>query len=95
MMFSKSRFCRMSVMTAFAVASATFTSSGAFAAVQCGASAISIPANIDGVYMNIATGATGTAGGERARPQCDGAMPGASGARPAPEAVTSGNRRAS
>lgn len=62
MMFSKSRFCRMSVMTAFAVASATFTSSGAFAAVQCGASAISIPANIDGVYMNIATGATGTAG---------------------------------
>ncbi|HOV58679.1 MAG TPA: hypothetical protein PLN91_12445, partial [Rhodanobacteraceae bacterium] len=32
------------------------------AAVVCNNTAISIPANIDGVYLNLVTGATGTAG---------------------------------
>ncbi|MBL8297612.1 MAG: hypothetical protein JNN30_04610 [Rhodanobacteraceae bacterium] len=33
------------------------------AAVVCSSAAISVPANIDGVYLNLVTGAQGTAGG--------------------------------
>jgi len=32
------------------------------AAINCSSSALSIPANVDGVYLNLATGATGTSG---------------------------------
>lgn len=63
MKFKKSRYGKISALAAFAIASATLTSTGAFAAVVCGPAAISIPADIDGVYFNIATNGTGNAGG--------------------------------
>lgn len=62
-MISKKSFCRTSVVAAFAMASATLVSSQAFAAIQCGPGAVSVPNNIDGVYYNIATGTGGTSGG--------------------------------
>ncbi len=39
-----------------------FSAAPAMAAVVCNSPALSVPANIDGVYLNIVTGATGTAG---------------------------------
>jgi len=41
----------------------SLASSASMAAVVCSSAAISIPANIDGVYINFVTGATGTTGG--------------------------------
>ena len=37
-------------------------STSAMAAVVCSSAPVSVPANLDGVYLNIATGATGTSG---------------------------------
>lgn len=63
MQFKKFRYGKISALAAFAIASATLTSTGAFAAVVCGPSAVPVPNNIDGVYFNIVTGAGGTTGG--------------------------------
>ncbi len=63
MQFTKFQYRKISALAALAIASATMTSTGAFAAVVCGPSAVPVPADLDGVYFNIATGATGTAGG--------------------------------
>lgn len=41
----------------------TFASASSMAAVLCSPAAVPVPANIDGVYLNLVTGATGTAGG--------------------------------
>ncbi len=41
----------------------TVASTSSMAAVVCSSPALSVPANIDGVYLNLVTGATGTAGG--------------------------------
>lgn len=41
----------------------SFASASSMAAVLCSSAAVPVPANIDGVYMNLVTGATGTAGG--------------------------------
>lgn len=40
----------------------TVASTSSMAAIVCSSPALSVPANIDGVYMNLVTGATGTAG---------------------------------
>jgi hypothetical protein len=51
---------KAALLAGLALASLT---SSAYAAVVCGPAAnLSIPANIDGVYLNLVTGATGTAG---------------------------------
>ena len=63
MKLTKIRYGKISALAALAMASATLTSNGAFAAVVCGPSAVPVPADINGVYFNIATGATGTSGG--------------------------------
>ena len=62
MVFSKSRFNPISALAALAVATTTFTSTGAFAAEVCGPSAVPIPADNSGVYLNLVTGATGNSG---------------------------------
>jgi hypothetical protein len=41
----------------------TFASASSMAAIVCTSPALSVPANIDGVYMNLVTGAQGTSGG--------------------------------
>lgn len=41
----------------------TFASASSMAAVVCSSPALSVPANIDGVYLNLVTGAQGTSGG--------------------------------
>lgn len=67
MKIQKSRFERAAAISAILLASATFTSMSAQAAVVCGpASNVSVPQNIDGVYINLVTGAQGTAGGSTA-----------------------------
>ncbi len=58
----KSRFARSAVLASLAMAAATVGSSQAFAAVLCSSTPISIPADINGVYVNFVTGATGTSG---------------------------------
>ena len=62
MILSKSRFNRFSALAALAVATATLTSTGAYAAVVCGPSAVAVPATLDGIYFNIVTGAGGPTG---------------------------------
>ncbi len=63
MQFKKFRYGKIPALAAFAIATATLTSTGALAAVVCGPSAVPVPANIDGVYFNIVTGTGGTSGG--------------------------------
>lgn len=63
MQFKKFRYGKISALAALSIAAATLTSTGAFAAVVCGPSAVPVPANIDGVYFNLVTGGTGTTGG--------------------------------
>lgn len=63
MRFTKSRYGKISALAALAIASATLTSTGAYAAVVCGPSAVSIPATPDGVYFNMVTGSTGSTSG--------------------------------
>lgn len=63
MRFTKSRYGKISALAAFAIASATLTSSAAYAAVVCGTTAVSIPQNLDGVYYNIVNGTNGPSGG--------------------------------
>ena len=58
----KSRYGKIYALAAFAIASATLTSSAAYAAVVCGPSAVSIPQTLDGVYFNIVTGTGGPVG---------------------------------
>lgn len=41
----------------------TFASASSMAAIVCNSAAIPVPQNIDGVYINLATNATGTSGG--------------------------------
>ena len=41
----------------------SLASTASLATITCNATPISVPANIDGVYLNIVTGAQGTAGG--------------------------------
>lgn len=40
----------------------TVASTSSMAAIVCSSAAVPVPANIDGVYLNLVTGATGTAG---------------------------------
>lgn len=55
-------FQRTAVVAAFALASATFGSTQAFAAIVCASPAVSIPQTIDGVYANFVTGVINTSG---------------------------------
>ncbi|MEO7012942.1 MAG: hypothetical protein ABI127_01435 [Dokdonella sp.] len=58
----KPRFARSAVLASLAMAAATVGSSQAFAAVFCSSTPIAIPADINGVYVNFVTGASGTSG---------------------------------
>lgn len=58
----KSMFSRAAFAGAIAVGAMTLGSPAAFAAVVCNTTPIAIPQNIDGVYLNLVTGATGTTG---------------------------------
>ena len=58
----KSRFARKAVLASLAIAAVTVTSSQAFAAVICASTPINIPADINGIYVNFVTGASGTSG---------------------------------
>ncbi len=57
--FAKTRLTR-SALAALAI---TFTSPAAFAAVVCASPNLDIPSTIDGVYLNLVTGSTGSAAG--------------------------------
>jgi hypothetical protein len=63
-MVSKNLAKRLASRTAVVLEAAALClgSTSAMAAVVCSSAPVSVPANLDGVYLNIATGATGTAG---------------------------------
>ena len=53
-------------LAAALAAGMTLGAPAAYAAVVCAAPSIAVPQNIDGVYINLVTGATGTTGGTTA-----------------------------
>lgn len=55
-------FNRAAVLASLAVAAMTVGSSQASAAIICSTTPVSIPADLNGVYVNFVTGATGTSG---------------------------------
>lgn len=55
----KLRFSRGAVLASLAVAAMTVGSTQAFAAIVCSSTPISIPADINGVYVNFVTGVNG------------------------------------
>ena len=59
----KLRFSRGAALASLAVAAMTMGSSQAFAAIVCSSTPISIPADINGIYVNFVTGASGTSSG--------------------------------
>lgn len=59
---NKTRFNRAAILASLAIAAATVGSSQASAAIICSSDPISIPANINGIYVNFVTGASGTSG---------------------------------
>lgn len=63
-MVSKNLAKRLASRTAVVLEAAALClgSTSAMAAVVCSSAPVSVPANLDGVYLNIATGATGTSG---------------------------------
>ncbi len=58
----KTRFNRAAVLASLAIAATTIGSSQVSAAVICASTPINIPADINGIYVNFVTGATGTSG---------------------------------
>lgn len=61
-MFDRRKFSSPAA-AALAAAALSLASTSAFAAYVCDSTPLSIPQNIDGVYLNLATGASGTSGG--------------------------------
>ena len=59
---NKARFNRAAILASLAIASMTVASSQASAAIICSSDPISIPANLNGIYVNFVTGASGTTG---------------------------------
>ena len=53
---------RIAFATLAAVGAMTVGASSAYAAVVCASPSIAVPQNIDGIYINLVTGAMGTAG---------------------------------
>ena len=62
----KNRFNRITLAGAIAAGAFSLGASSAYAAVVCATPSIAVPQNIDGVYINLVTGATGTTGGTTA-----------------------------
>jgi len=63
MRFELSKSVRKNLGLAAGALVMSFASASSMAAVLCSSAAVPVPANIDGVYLNLVTGATGTAGG--------------------------------
>ena len=63
MCFELSNSVRKSLGLAAGALVLSFASASSMAAVVCSSAGIAVPANIDGVYINLVTGATGTSGG--------------------------------
>lgn len=61
-MYNKQLSNRIVLATLAAVGSMTVGTTSAYAAVVCASPSIAVPQNIDGMYINLVTGATGTTG---------------------------------
>ena len=61
-MNSKQLSNKIAFATLAAVGAMTVGASSAYAAVVCASPSIAVPQNIDGIYINLVTGATGTTG---------------------------------
>lgn len=59
---SRNTFSKTSVAGLLAAGAMTFGAPAAYAAIACASPGINVPQNIDGFYINLVTGATGTSG---------------------------------